>query len=216
VLLVSVEVAMGRLAVLYVLVLTSSVLIPCRATVYHVNPDGLGDFPTIQAAIDHAAGGDVIELGDGVFQGEGNRDIRLGGRAITVRSQGLDPAACVIDCQGTESEFHRAFELENDAGCAIEGISMINGCAQPGGAICCWDSSPIIRGCVFTGNRAPGFSSGGAVSCGGGSAQLLDCLLRENTAVSGGAVEFCASADGYVRRCIFSRNAAGIGPAVNM
>ena len=50
-----------------------------------VNPDGSGDFPTIQAAID--AGCETIELSDGIFTGEGNWDIDYGGRSITIRSQ---------------------------------------------------------------------------------------------------------------------------------
>ena len=42
---------------------------------YIVNPEGTGDFPTIQAAVDAASDGDLIELADGTFTGDGNRDI---------------------------------------------------------------------------------------------------------------------------------------------
>jgi pectin methylesterase-like acyl-CoA thioesterase len=37
-----------------------------RADVFVVSPDGSGDFPTIQAAVDAASDGDDIELTDGV------------------------------------------------------------------------------------------------------------------------------------------------------
>ena len=37
------------------------------ATSYLITPDGTGDFPTIQAAIDAAGGGDIIQLADGTL-----------------------------------------------------------------------------------------------------------------------------------------------------
>ncbi|MBD3336645.1 MAG: hypothetical protein GF355_14125, partial [Candidatus Eisenbacteria bacterium] len=39
------------------------------ATTWFVAADGTGDFPTVQAAITAASGGDIIELGDGLFTG---------------------------------------------------------------------------------------------------------------------------------------------------
>jgi pectin methylesterase-like acyl-CoA thioesterase len=58
---------------------------PSGASVYVVRPDGSGDFPTIQAAIDAAIDGDTVELADGTFRGDGNRDPDYLGKAITVR-----------------------------------------------------------------------------------------------------------------------------------
>jgi hypothetical protein len=55
------------------------------ANIYLVRPDGTGDFTTIQAAINAAVGGDVFELSDGTFVGDGNRDVDFGGKAVTVR-----------------------------------------------------------------------------------------------------------------------------------
>ena len=40
------------------------------AETYVVTPDGTGDFPTIQTAIDAAGDGDIIELTDGTFTGD--------------------------------------------------------------------------------------------------------------------------------------------------
>ena len=60
------------------------------AATYTVEPDGTGDFPTIQAAIDAAQDGDVVELGDGVYRGAGNRDITLLGKAISGLQAVLD------------------------------------------------------------------------------------------------------------------------------
>jgi len=41
------------------------------ATSYLIKPDGSGDFPTIQAALDAAFYNDIIELANGVFTGPG-------------------------------------------------------------------------------------------------------------------------------------------------
>jgi hypothetical protein len=65
------------------------------ATTYVIEPDGSGDFPTIQAAINASSDGDIIELADGTFTGAGNRDVDVAGRAVTVRSQSGDPETCV-------------------------------------------------------------------------------------------------------------------------
>ncbi|MCK4303254.1 MAG: hypothetical protein KAY24_03355 [Candidatus Eisenbacteria sp.] len=84
------------------------------ATTYIVNPEGTGDFPTSQAAIDAVADGDIIELMNGTFIGDGNRDIDYLCKAITVRSQAGDPEACIIDCEGHWYEPHRAFSFHSD------------------------------------------------------------------------------------------------------
>ena len=76
---------------------------PAGADTYTVEWDGSGDHATIQDAIDDASDTDVIELGDGTFTGEGNRDISFPGKSITVRSQSGAPWACVIDADGSAS-----------------------------------------------------------------------------------------------------------------
>ena len=52
-------------------------------------------FGSIQAAIDAAQDGDTVVVGDGTYTGEGNRDIRFRGKAITVRSEN-GPATCIV------------------------------------------------------------------------------------------------------------------------
>ena len=102
---------------------------PCVPQVYVVDPGGTGDFPTIQAAIKAAADGDIIELTDGIFTGEGNRDMDYLGKAITIRSQSGNPEVCVIDCEGTESDPQRGFHLHSgeQAGSVLEGITIRGG-----------------------------------------------------------------------------------------
>jgi len=67
---------------------------------WHITPDGAGDAPTIQAGIDSATTGDEVVLANGVFTGDGNRDMDTGGKAVVVRSESGDPDSCIIDCQG--------------------------------------------------------------------------------------------------------------------
>ncbi len=76
---------------------------------YLVNPDGSGDFPTIQDAINAAAPYSEIVLGNGTFQGEGNRDLDLLGKTLFLQSQSSNPEECVIDAQSTPSEPHFGF-----------------------------------------------------------------------------------------------------------
>ena len=102
---------------------------PSAAETHVLHPDGSGDFPTIQAALDASVDGDVIELTAGDYRGDGNRDIDFLGRAVTIRSQGADPASCVIDCQGSVETPHRAFNFDDGEGPAsvLQGLTIRNG-----------------------------------------------------------------------------------------
>ena len=99
------------------------------AAVLHVSPDGAGQYPTIQAAIDASAPGDTILLADGTYRGDGNRDIKYRGKAITVRSQNDEPSLCTIDCQGTASEPHRGFDFcgGEPATAVLRGVAIADG-----------------------------------------------------------------------------------------
>jgi predicted outer membrane repeat protein len=191
--------------------------VPALAATYVVNPDGTGDFPTIQAAIDAAANGDIIELTDGTFIGDGNRDVDLLGKAVCVRSQSGNPDACVVDCGG-DPEDHRAFLIVTGEGndTVIEGLTITHGHAELGGAVTCNDSAPTIRRCTFVENSAA--ESGGAISGRGehplGMPLVIeDCIFRENSSSSyDGAIG--ASCDLSVSGCTFEANTAGWAGAI--
>ena len=70
---------------------------------------------TIQAAIDEVVDGDVIELIDGMFTGDGNRDMDYLGKALTIRSQSGDPDLCITPC-GALAEEHRGFHFHSNEG----------------------------------------------------------------------------------------------------
>jgi hypothetical protein len=143
------------------------------------------EYLTIQAAIDAAVYGDTVVVADGIYTGNGNRDIDFLGKAITVRGEN-GAANCIIDCQGNETEHHRGFIFQNDEGpnSIISGVTIINGFAESGGAIYCTGrSSPTIRCCLIMRNRA--YRGGGICTEEGGrcSPLIIGCVVVDNTAV---------------------------------
>lgn len=101
---------------------------PAGAATYFVAPDGSGDFPTIQAAIDGAQSGDVIQLGGGTFVGAGNRTISFRGKALTVESQSANPAACIVDAEATVAVPRRVFEFAGEGpGSILRGVTITGG-----------------------------------------------------------------------------------------
>lgn len=59
-----------------IVVLVMILCAPSAARTWLINPQGTGDAPTIAAAIDSVAlFYDIIELADGVYTGDGNRDL---------------------------------------------------------------------------------------------------------------------------------------------
>lgn len=88
-----------------------------QGATYLIEADGSGAFPTIQAAIDAALPGDVIELADGVFKGTGNRDLNFNGKAITIRSRSGNPFLSIIDGEGVyPTVVHRGFDFKTAEG----------------------------------------------------------------------------------------------------
>ena len=98
----------GAVMTRQVLVLVATLLLSAgyaNARTWYVLPDGSGDAPTIRAAVDSAADGDVVELASGYFMGEGNKDVDFLGKAITIRSETGDPSTCTMDCQNVGRGF---------------------------------------------------------------------------------------------------------------
>ena len=171
------------------------------AETYLVNPDGTGDYPTIQAAIDAVIEGDIVELSDGTFTGGGNRDVDFLGKAICVRSVSGDPGSCIIDCQGSMSSPHRGFVFHSGETntTVLTGITITNGyaTANGGGVSCTSGSAPLISDCNLIHNSAG--ENGGALYCTSNSDLTLDnCLFIDNTAeIYGGAIRCYRSSPSF-------------------
>ncbi|MBD3237556.1 MAG: hypothetical protein GF330_12690 [Candidatus Eisenbacteria bacterium] len=178
----------------------------CGAIV--VYQDGSGPFPTIQSAIDAAAEGATIHLAEGVFTGEGNRDIDFGGRSVTVRSLSGDPATCAIDCQGSAETWHRGFVFDSDEGPAsvLEGVTVRGGHYDIAGAVCIESCSPTLRNVVLADNSA---DFGGAVRARNGATPLFERVVFLRNSARLGAGAYClGGSDATFRNCTFHDNAA--------
>lgn len=175
---------MGRfLCSLLLLLVLPGVL---NAETYIVRPDGTGDFPTIQAAVDAAVDGDAIELTEGVFRGEGNGNVTVYQKGITIRSQSNDPTVCILDAEGTGRVMWFG-EIGWEEPGLLEGITLANGSAPDwGGGLSAVSSHITVRRCIFSGNYAPG--NAGAAMLDFGWVTFVDCTFVGNEGAVGGAL----------------------------
>ncbi|MBU0640380.1 MAG: right-handed parallel beta-helix repeat-containing protein, partial [Planctomycetes bacterium] len=173
------------------------------------------EFVTIQEAIDAAHHGDEIVVADGRYTGEGNKNLYLDGKAITVRSQS-GPDNCIIDCEGDGRGF--CFQWGEGPGSIVSGLSIINGYvdagspeAYYGGAIYCVSSSPTITDCSLNGNVADGkYACGGAIYCQDARPTIANCTVSQNTVSGtdegGGGGIYCLWSSPLITGCTISEN----------
>jgi predicted outer membrane repeat protein len=187
-------------------------------------------YATIQAGLDAARDGDVVLVADGVYRGQGNRDIQFNGKAVHLRSEN-GPANCVIDAQGSEQDPHRAFSLyntEETTDTIIEGFTLTGGYVTndffklfppwDGGAIWCGSTSPLIRNCIIRDNYAVN---------GGGAAHFIElselpdfhaaienCLVVNNYAQVGGGAFLIADFVDFSNSVISQNQCDGQGGAI--
>ncbi|MBN1884346.1 MAG: T9SS type A sorting domain-containing protein [Candidatus Krumholzibacteriota bacterium] len=178
--------------------------------VYLVKPDGTGDYPTIQLAIYAAGDGDVIELADGVFTGGGNRAIDLLGKAITIRSASGNSENCIIDPQGTSSQFQGGFRFYNGEGpgTVLESVTIRNGYFDHAGALYFGGSAPTINNVVVENCSAT--ISGGAIWVVYGSSPVFNnCKFDSNTCdLTGGVIHVEPGDTATFNDCSFEGNSA--------
>ncbi|RPJ45556.1 MAG: hypothetical protein EHM19_05240, partial [Candidatus Latescibacterota bacterium] len=178
---------------------------PSDARTWHVRSDGLGDAPTIQAGIDSAAAGDTVELACGVY-GERNIHMKSG---ICLRSETGDPACATIDAHGVGRVL--ICEVVDD-NATIEGLTITGGHAvgshpdHHGGGIYLYGSSPRIRHCLITENRAD-WLGGGMMLYLSGTPEIEDCTFRSNHAFRGGGIGVYVSSPQFFG-CVIEENEA--------
>jgi len=192
------------------------------STIIVVQPDGLGDYPTIQDAVNAAGMFEIIELTDGIFKGGGNRDIDMLDKGLVIRSQNQNPTMCIIDCEGSDVDQHRGFYYHGDYDhySVLSGITVSNGYHGGGAALYMEPYSPEassgigpdITNCIFEANTSTG--GGGAIYAGSGGYavyyyfSMTDCLLEDNQAEYGGVLACNSSTNFLISDCTFSRNRA--------
>ncbi|MBN2171276.1 MAG: right-handed parallel beta-helix repeat-containing protein [Candidatus Krumholzibacteriota bacterium] len=186
----------------------------CGPFVYLVKPDGTGDYPTLRAAIAGCADGDTILVADGTFTGPDNRALDYGGRAIVIRSQNGDPAACLIDCESAGRAF--SFQSGEDSTSVLAGVTLVNGNAWDGGAVACTaGSSPMFTNCVFLDNVST--DDAGALYCFTAAPVVDHCRFLGNSCADDGGAMLCRDgAAPDIRGCVFYDNVAGdLGGAIH-
>ena len=153
-------------------------------------------YSTIQAAIDAAGMGDVVLLADGTYVGTGNKNLDFSGKGITVMSESSDPAACIIDCQGSGRGFY--LHSGEPTFATVQGLTIRNGSVTTsspgsnyGGAVLCTNSSYLtLTNCIISGNTA---YYGGGIGCSSGNVKVDGCTISGNTSTIGGGAYFISS-----------------------
>ncbi len=172
-----------------------------------VAADGSGFFPTIQAALDSAPAGAVIELQDGIYRGPGNHDLEIRGRNIEIRSASGKAELCVLDCGGSETEPRRAFRFGSgeSGNIVVRDLTIRNGYQGIGGAILCENgSSPVLESLIFENNGA---RAGGAIASVNSSPRLHNVHFRGNRADLGGAL-YLDMSNAELSECVLVDNRA--------
>ena len=192
-----------------------------HATTYVVNNHGTGNFPTIQSAINAAASGDTVALIDGVFTRSGNRDISFLGKSVVLRSLSGNPAACVLDAQGSATDNHRVLDFTNSEGpnAVVDGVTVRGGYTphlEPpnysfgGGIYVGTNAGPTFQNCVITGNYCGDNGAGMAVAT-NAYPTLMDCVISGNSGGEGSGIGYDSRPDTTLVtaiRCLFQSNVA--------
>jgi len=184
--------------------------------IIYVDDDGPADFNNIQAAIDDSNDGDTVMVADGIYTGDGNRDIDFNGKAITVSSEN-GPENCIIDCQASHGNPHRGFHFHSGEGqnSILEGFTICNGYADKGGGIYCNYSSPKIIGCTISANTSIRWDGGGVYCRNRSSPMITNCTIAHNSAQYGGGIKFVSNSNATISNCTISGNSAEWGGGIN-
>jgi hypothetical protein len=206
---------MGRIPVVAALVFLLFTF-SADAETWYVKPDGAGDVPTIQAAVDTAAPGDTVLLASGIFTGTGNVHMVVPAKDISITSETGDPEDCVIDCEGHLGSPRRGFLFQpGPAWPEVEGITIRNGNVPAfGGAVYC-EGTLAMRNCIFESNRSD-YVGGAITFYGSGYPRLVNCAFVGNEAgdVGGAIVIEGVELDVEIDSCGFYDNRGASGGAI--
>ncbi|MCC7144535.1 MAG: C10 family peptidase, partial [Candidatus Eisenbacteria bacterium] len=171
--------------------------------VHHLRPDGAGAFRSLADALIGVLDSEIIELDDGIYRGDGFRDLVLPDRPLIIRSRSGDPERCIIDAAASDQDPHSIIARMPTAppGVTVEGITFRGAHdTRPGGkgAILCNGGQTRFINCRFENNR--GAIEGGAVYISEARPVFEDCVFVGNEPHG---VE-CFDSAPVFRRCIFT------------
>lgn len=205
--------------------------VPTLGNTVIVDASGIGDYTTIQAAIDDANNGDIVQVTPGAYA----ENINFLGKSITVT--GTNPenpgivAGTIIDANGHSSVVTFDHHETNDA--VLTGFTITGGIGTFvltaadtnmywGAGICCDDSSPTIIRNVITDNHGPAIMDGnnpieatygGGIVSMGGNPIITRNTIKGNSAYLGAAVAV-VSGDAVISNNVIYANSAVYGGAV--
>jgi predicted outer membrane repeat protein len=165
------------------------------ARIWHVPTD----VPTIQAGIDSAEVGDIVEVACGDYY---EHDIQMKS-GITVRSE-----TQTADCVTVYGQGQTAIEFHYVGACVLRGFTF-TGCS--GGALRCDHASPTIENCNFVNNTS---TDGGGVYLHTSSPAIFNCVFDNNhSSHVGGAIAMTLSVPTVIS-CSFTNNSSNFGGAI--
>ena len=160
-------------------------------------------YPTIQAAIDAAVDGDIIEVSTGTYPG----GIRWVGKSLALKGAGQ--GLTIIDGGGTVG----CLTLSNvPASASITGLTFRNGSAENGGGISNDNSNPSISNCTFAESAASIF--GGGMYNFSSNPSVTNCTFTGNSATYYGGDLFNESSAPTFANCTFSGGSANLGGGI--
>ncbi|MCK4632235.1 MAG: DUF1565 domain-containing protein, partial [candidate division Zixibacteria bacterium] len=182
---------------------------------WYVSPDGDdidgdgGEFypvATIKRALELSASANSahIILKDGIYSGDGNRDMELGDRAVTFRSVN-GPESTIIDLGGTKLDQHFGFHAVGISGgnypqVTIEGLTIKNGYTHRGSAIYAESTTIRILNNIITGGTTT--SHGGGIFLAGSLVLIKGNIIENNHAAFGGGISAWGQEQAYTIQII--------------
>jgi len=160
-----------------------------------------GDYLTIQTAINKAPDGAIIDVADGTYTGDDNRELNFYGKHLTLRSEN-GPTKTIIDCNDNV----RAFIFQNGEmdDTIISGFTIKNGNSSSGGGMYLSLSSPTITNCIFINNKA---SNGAGMYLNVSKSTITNCVFIRNWVGNGnGGGIYCNSSSPKIINCTITKN----------
>lgn len=140
------------------------------------------DYPTIQAAVNGSANGDIVIVRPGKYV----ENVDYLGKAITVKSE-MGPGNTIID--GGNSDSVVKFVTGEGNSSVLSGFTLINGSSYDGGGVFCDSAAPVIKGNVIYNNSA---NYGAGISVLSATEVVVEGnLIRDNYAWLSGAGIHC-------------------------
>jgi hypothetical protein len=154
--------------ILYLSAIVILIPISSFATVINVP----GDCPTIQAAVDSCLNGDTVVVAPGFYSGDGNREITIIGKSITVMSSD-GPLSTVIDCAVSYKGF--VLDAGGSSVTELQGFTIQNVFY----GVFCDSSSVILRNVIIENFVSHGIHFDGYLHDPPVTTVVEECIIRQ-------------------------------------